>query len=280
MKDLLNRLYATFSKILNLRMLDVNANHPDIYPVVGFLLDEKVLELEKILKVKINNPSIFEQALTHRSYLTVVGTYGGYRSNERLEFLGDSLLNLIVSDFLFKSNSDFSEGDLTKLRSRIVNSQSLSHCGHSLGIEKFIMLSFSAEKALKEGSDSIVADTIEALIAAIYIDSGFNSARYFVVEVLLPIILKSNLIYDSNYKSLLLEKVQSLGLPSPVYKVLSESGPDHCKHFQVGVYVENILLGTGEGRNKKAAEQDAAHNAIELNLFTNIKEKCDGNVDN
>lgn len=280
MKDLFNKLYTKFSKILNLRNLDNNANHPDNFPVVGFLSQEKITELEKILQIKINRPSIFEQALTHRSYLTVIGLDSKYRSNERLEFLGDSLLNLIASDFLFKSNPDLKEGELTKLRSRLVNSQSLSYCGHSLGIEKFIMMSFSAEKALKDGSDSIVADTMEAIIAAIYLDSGFQSARHFVVEVLVPIILKSRLIEDTNYKSILLEKVQSYGLPAPTYKVLSETGPDHCKHFQVGVYVEDVLLGTGEGKNKKSAEQEAAHNAIELNLFTNIKEKCDGNVNN
>jgi len=280
MKDLFNKLFSSFSKIFNLRVLDTNANHPDFFPVVGFLSNDKKSELENILQSKINNVGIFEQALTHRSYLTVIGNDGGFRSNERLEFLGDSLLNLIVSDFLFKSNPEFSEGELTKLRSRLVNSHSLSHCGFSLGIDKFIMLCFSAEKALKDGSDSIVADTIEAIIAAIYLDSGFQNARKFVVEVLVPIIVQSNLIIDTNYKSLLLEKVQSLGFPSPVYKVLSESGPDHCKHFEVGVYVENVLLGTGSGKNKKSAEQEAAHNAIELNLFTNIKEKCDGKVDN
>lgn len=280
MKEIITKLYSAFSKIITLRNIDNEANHPVIFPVVGFLSNEKKEQLEAILKIKIHKPEIFEQALTHRSYLFTNGASNGLLSNERLEYLGDSLLNLCVSDFLFKSYPDIFEGELTKIRSRLVNKNSLSYCGYSLGIENFIMLSFSAEKALKEGSDSIIADTVEAIIAAIYMDSDFDNAKHFVIDVLLPIMLDSKLLEDSNYKSLLLEKVQSLGFQSPTYHVITESGPDHNKEFNIGVYLDDVLIGSGCGKNKKAAEQEAAKNALDTKLFTNIKEQHNGNVNN
>ena len=278
MKDIITKLYSAFSKIIPLRNLDNQANLPVSYPVVGFLSDDKKNQLEKTIGCKINRPEIFEQALLHRSYLTLLGPESGYCSNERLEFLGDSLLSLFVSEFLFQTNPGFSEGELTKIRSRLVNKHSLSYCGYSLGIENFIMLSFSAEKALKEGSESIVADSMEAILAAIYLDNDIDAARKFVVEKLIPMLLDSNLIEDSNYKSLLLEKVQSLGKCSPRYQVISESGPDHSKEFTIGVYLDDMLLGTGSGKNKKSAEQAAAKNAIDLNLFINTEECSHGKI--
>lgn len=277
MKDIINKLYSAFYHIIPIG-IEKKASLPEQFPVVGFLSDEKITDLERITKVKINKACIYEQALTHRSYLTILGTESGFSSNERLEFLGDSLLNMFVTDFLFRNNPGYSEGDLTKIRSRLVNKDSLSLCGHTLGLERFIMMSFSAEKALKDGSDSILADMMEALIAAIYIDSTIESARKFVINKMLPIILDSSLVEDKNYKSLLLEKVQSLGFQSPKYQVLNTVGPDHHKEFTVGVYVDNQLIGTGIGKNKKSAEQAASENAIELNLFINIKDKSNGNV--
>lgn len=280
MKDIITKLYSAFSKILPLRSIENKANHLENFPVVGFLSDDKKAALEKILKLSIKRVEFFEQALTHRSYLNILGVDKGYQSNERLEFLGDALLSMYITDFLFKTNPGYSEGDLTKIRSRLVNKNSLSYCGHYLGIEDFIMLSFSAQRAMNDGSDSIIADTMEAIIAAIYLDSDFETSRNFVIDCLVPILLDSNMIEDSNFKSLLLEKVQSMGKHSPRYQVLHEAGPDHCKEFSIGVYLDDMLLGTGAGKNKKAAEQAAAKNAIEMNSFINLEESSNGNVNN
>ncbi len=273
MKDIINKLYSAFSKILPLRSIENQANHLEYFPVIGFLSDNKKSGLEQMLKININHVEYFEQALTHRSYLVILGQEQQYNSNERLEFLGDALLSMFITDFLFNTNPGYNEGDLTKIRSRLVNKNSLSYCGYHLGLENFIMLSFSAEKALRHGSDSIIADTMEAIIAAIYLDSDFETSRNFVIDTLVPILLDSNLIEDTNYKSLLLEKVQSFGMDSPRYKVIDENGPDHLKEFHIGVYLGENLLGAGKGKNKKTAEQEAAKNAIDLNLFINIEEK-------
>jgi len=278
MKDIITKLYGAFSKILPLRSLDNEANRLEYFPVVGFLSNDIKSELEKCLNIKIKRVEYFEQALTHRSYLNVLGNDSGFLSNERLEFLGDSLLNLFVTDFLFLTNPGYSEGDLTKIRSRLVSKNSLSYCGYAFKLEKYIMLSFGAEKSLREGSNSIIADTMEAIIAAIYLDSNIETSRNFVIDTLVPILLDSNLIEDHNYKSTLLEKVQAIGLTAPKYTVLSEVGPDHLKEFTIGVFVDDVLIGKGEGRNKKAAEQSAAENAIEMNLFINIKDNYNGKV--
>ena len=269
------------SKINNFLPLDVKRNkinHMEGFPVVGFLINEKKTQLEKVLGLKIHNVEFFEQALTHRSYMHVIGTSTGIRSNERLEFLGDAVLGMVVSDFLFQENSDLFEGQLTKMRSWIVNKNSLAFCCKSIGLDKFVMLSFSAEKALKNGSDSILADMLEAVIAAIYLDLGIDAAGKFIFEKILPIVLVREVMEDHNYKSILLEKVQAFGHPAPQYEVLQEVGPDHDKLFTVGVYVQGVLLGTGHGRSKKQAEQTAAQDALAKDSLTNISEQKNGNI--
>lgn len=279
MKELFQKIYDKITHFPPLyHKSDNNINHTDGFPVVGFLDKERVKELELVLSIKISNPRIYEQALTHRSYMHVLGADSGCRSNERLEFLGDSVLGIIVSDFLFFENVDFLEGQLTKMRSWLVNKNSLAYCAKMFGLEKFVMLSFSAEKAMKGGSDSILADALEAIIAAIYIDSGFIDAKKFVLTRLIPLLLNQSILEDKNYKSILLEKVQAVGHISPKYIVHEEKGPDHEKEFIVGVYVDNALVGTGKGKSKKQAEQQAALNALENNEFSNKLESQNGKV--
>lgn len=239
------------------------------FPRVGFLTDDKIRDLTFVLGYEIKNPAIFEQALTHRSYLPVLEG-SGFSSYERLEFLGDSILNFVVSDWLFEQNEHDNEGELTVLRSRLVNKKSLADCAKKLKIDEFIMLSFSAEKSLKSGSISILADIIEALVAAVYLDSDFSSAANFIKNVLLRNLLDSSANDDNNYKTKLLELVQSEGKKYPSYNVLDEYGPDHKKIFVVGVYVDEVLVGTGIGKNKKEAEQNAAQNAL-LNNYSKFK---------
>jgi ribonuclease-3 len=136
-------------------------------------------------------------------------------------------------------------------------------CAKKIGLEQFLMLSYSAEKSLKSGSDSILADALESVLAAVYLDSGLDSAASFVINSLIPIMMSKNVMTDTNYKSILLESVQAEGKGAPVYDVMEESGPDHEKEFTVGVYVDNELLAIGIGKSKKQAEQIAARKAMD-----------------
>ncbi len=232
------------------------------FPSVGFLDARLKRELENVLGVKIKRTEIFEQALLHRSYLQVLDDKR-YFSNERLEFLGDSVLGMIVAEYLFSMQSFVLEGELTKMRSWLVNTNSLAVCARKIELDEFIKLSFGAEKAMENGSESILADALEAIIAAIYLDSGIETAKEFIIDTLLPLEMSSSLLKDRNYKSILLEKVQAAGKSSPVYEVINEEGPDHEKTFTVGVYVDEELVAIGDGKNKKQAEQNAAKRALE-----------------
>lgn len=237
-----------------------------MFPRVGFLSDARREELEHVLGISINNVEYFEQALTHRSYLPVLANKG-FQSNERLEFLGDAVLGMITAEYLFSLHSNVYEGELTKMRSWLVNKNSLVAVSQKLGLDQFLMLSHSAAKSLENGSDSILADALEAIIAAIYLDSGFEEVTRFITDSLFPIMFNQTEMVDKNYKSILLETAQSLGYSFPVYKVFNEEGPDHDKIFTVGVYVHNELLGSGTGKSKKQAEQLAAQKAIENDFF-------------
>ena len=256
MRSKLNRLISSiFSDDKNLK----KSNFERFFVEVGFFSKEQKKSIEEKIGVKINNFAFFEQALTHRSYLQI--SEQKIYSNERLEFFGDSILGMIVAEYLFLEH-DVLEGDLTKMRSSIVNKQSLAYCAEKLGLDKFILLSFSAQKALQNGSNSLLADCVEAIIGAIYLDSGLENARYFITKKFIPLLNDNEFEYEKNFKSKLLELIQSQGKEAPTYKVLSEEGPDHMKKFEVGVYSENDLIGSGIGKNKKSAKQKAAKSAL------------------
>lgn len=234
-----------------------------------YLNNELKQRLEKALNINIHNVEYFEQALIHRSYLQINNSKD-IVSNERLEFLGDAVLSLVVADYLFSLHSDVPEGELTKMRSRLVNQTALSNFTKKYQLESFILMSFSARKSVENGSESIGADALEALIGAIYLDTGYRSVKNFIINTLLPGILEDNALEDKNYKSQLLEIIQSLGMSSPTYSVIEESGPDHDKQFLVGVYVNTELFGVGKGKSKKQAEQSAAYEALVThNYFSN-----------
>lgn len=230
------------------------------------LLDDPTLrKLEGIIGYRVNDRRYFAQALTHRSYLQVMEG-AGIDSNERLEFLGDSILNMLIGEFLFRHYTDVQEGELTKLRSRLVNRKALIVGAHQIGLEDFILVNTSAEQALKKGNRSILADTFEAIIAAIYLDSGLSlePVKKFLERTLLrPETFEEILQTDENYKSLLLELVQGNGYSAPRYEVVGEEGPDHERIFTVQVYVNGMPVGQGSGRSKKRAEQEAAARAVE-----------------
>jgi ribonuclease-3 len=232
-------------------------------PKLGFLTKERKQLLEEKLGLKILNVEYFEQALLHRSYLHLLPK-GQYQSNERLEFLGDSILGMIISDFLFRRNTNLLEGDLTKIRSWLVNKNSLSLCARRLELDRFLMVSFGTAKTLEKGGESILSDALEAIIGAIYLDSGFDSAKKFVIETLIPLLEDENILQDRNFKSLLMETVQAEGKQPPTYEVIEESGPSHDRTFVVGVVVDGKMLATGKGKSKKEAEQNAARKALEF----------------
>ncbi len=267
MKDIVRQLYANLLKFASTKGAASNAVFKEIFPAMGLLTDERVKDLEETLGISIHMPSLYEQALTHRSYLQVANT-PDHRSNERLEFLGDAILGMVTAEYLFYNNREVLEGELTKMRSWIVNKKSLAVCARALRLEDYLFLSYSASQSLQRGNDGMLADALESVIAAIYLDRGFDEARRFIVERLLPIMMRESLVHDTNFKSLLLETVQGKGFGAPRYVVVKEEGPDHEKHFTVEVVVEEHIVGSGSGRNKKEAEQAAAEAGM-ANLSSN-----------
>lgn len=260
-KTLFKHIYDNLFSKQNIDHEKIKEESKKNFKPIGFLDNNLKVILEEKFKTKINNVAIFEQALTHRSYLQVL-SFDKFNSNERLEFLGDAVLNMVVTDYLFANYSNELEGSLTKLRSMMVNRFALAFCAKELELEKYLRVSHGVEKNLKAGIDSILSDAVEAIIAAIYLDSGYKEATEFIVNTLIPIIFKSSMLEDNNYKSKLLEIVQKNGKKAPIYQVIEESGPPHDKEFVVGVLIEGEIKGTGIGKNKKEAEQKAASVAL------------------
>jgi ribonuclease-3 len=219
-------------------------------------------ELERLITYTIKHRGYFLQAVTHRSYLQFAQN-STLQSNERLEFLGDSILNLVVAEYLYREFNTLPEGDLTKLRSRLVSGAALVQHAMNINLEQFLLLSTSAENALKRGSATLLADAYEALIAAIYLDGGTDAARDFIYRHIITHTRRDELMLsDTNYKSMLLEFVQAKKFQSPRYVLVREEGPNHDRTFNVEVLVNNLSSGAGAGRSKKEAEQNAAREAL------------------
>ncbi|HUI29805.1 MAG TPA: ribonuclease III [Candidatus Acidoferrales bacterium] len=232
----------------------------------------KKRELEKTLGVKIRNENYFSEALTHRSVLSIP-SYEEKNSNERMEFLGDAILNFLVAEFLFNEFPEIDEGQMTRLRSLLVNQHALAEYASEINLSSFLSLSTSAQQAIDKGYETIVSDALEAVIAATYLDGGMKAAKRFVDKMVLP--KKKQLsrqmfnALDRNFKSALLELAQSRGLGAPRYNVLKEEGPDHDRTFTVEVLVGDESCGVGTGKTKKAAEQSAAGEAYEKLKYGN-----------
>ena len=217
--------------------------------------------LEKKIKIEFKNKSLLKEALTHRSYLNENPKMGPH--NERMEFLGDSVLELITSEFLFKKYPDQAEGQLTVLRAALINYQILARVAREIGLENYIFLSKGEAKDTGKGREAILANAFEALLAAIYLDRGYKLSHDFISRFLLPHldeILKKQLYRDS--KSFLQEMIQDKFKVTPTYKVLEESGLDHQKNFRIGVYVGEKLIAEGRGSSKQEAEVNAASQAL------------------
>ncbi len=215
--------------------------------------------LEERIGYRFTNQALLRQAVTHSSF-TNEQRIRRNRNYERLEFLGDAVLELVSSEFLFQRNEHMPEGELTKMRASMVCEPSLAFCARDLDLGKFILLGRGEEGTGGRARDSIVSDVMEAVIGAIYLDGGMEPAKIFINRFILSDLEDKQLFYDS--KSNLQELIQGKLKKEFHYELCSESGPEHNKVFCVAVYMEEKLLGTGEGRTKKAAEQQAAYQAL------------------
>lgn len=225
-----------------------------------------IQKLEKNLSFKFKNTDLLVSALTHRSYLNENRSFH-LPHNERLEFLGDAVLELVATEFLYQ-NYPHPEGELTNFRSALVNYRMLSEIAKRLGLEDFLLMSRGEAKDLGRARQVIMANVIEAVIGAVYLDQGYEAAKEFITrEVLveLPGIINQGSYMDP--KSKLQEIVQEKKGVTPSYNVLSESGPDHNKVFLVGVFLGEEKVGEGEGPSKQEAEVSAAENALKSNKF-------------
>ncbi len=215
-------------------------------------------ELEKQIGYCFKEKLLLRQALTHSSFSNEqkINKYPNY---ERLEFLGDAVLELISSKFFFVNNPDMSEGQMTKLRSSMVCELALAFCAKDLKLGKYLFLGKGEEASGGRERDSIIADVMEALIGALYLDGGLEAAEKFVLTFILSDLESKQLFYDS--KTILQEKVQQTGKMIQ-YQIIGETGPDHDKEFSVEVIIDGASCGKGIGRNKKSAEQKAAYEAL------------------
>lgn len=219
-------------------------------------------EIEKILKLKIKNIDLYISAFTHRSYLNENRSFS-LPHNERLEFLGDAVLELIATEYLYK-NYSHSEGELTNFRSALVNYKKLADIAKELNLEKFLLMSRGEAKDVGRARQVILANCLEAVIGALYLDLGYDACKEFITRVVLAQL--SEIIAVGSYvdpKSKLQELIQEKRGITPTYGVISEAGPDHNKIFTVAVFIETTEIGRGEGPSKQEGEISAAENALQ-----------------
>lgn len=223
---------------------------------------EKLLELEGTIGVEFHNHDLLLQALTHRSYINENPGWH-LEHNERLEFLGDAVLELVVTENLYK-NFPNPEGELTNWRAALVNAVMLAKISQKINLNEYLLLSRGEARDTGRARQYILANAMEAVIGAIYLDRGYEAAVGFIKRFILPElgpILEGKTYKD--YKSRFQEEAQDRAGVTPTYEVIREWGPDHAKHFRIGVYLEKELAGEGEGPSKQDAQQEAARSALE-----------------
>ncbi len=217
------------------------------------------LKLESVIGYTFQNKQLLKQAMTHSSYSNE-HRLSKISNNERLEFLGDAVLEIVSSDFLYHKYPNMPEGELTKLRASMVCEPTLALCAADINLGSYLLLGKGEEATGGRNRDSIVSDAMEALIGAIYEDGGFASAKEFIYNYILNDVKDKQLFYDS--KTILQEIVQREYKDPLEYELLGENGPDHDKIFEVCVKIGDRVIGTGSGRTKKSAQQKAAYEAI------------------
>ena len=223
--------------------------------------NKNLSELMQTIHYEFSDIDLLKNALTHSSYANEK-CIKKYKDNERLEFLGDAVLELTSSDYIYKNYADMDEGKMTRLRASIVCEPTLAICARAIGLDKFVMLGKGEELTGGRKRDSIISDACEAVIGAIYLDGGFANAKEFVLNFILNDIEHKQLFYDS--KTILQEIVQENGTQPVEYILTKEEGPDHNKNFTVEARVNGKVMGQGSGHTKKAAEQAAAYQAIRV----------------
>lgn len=229
------------------------------------------LKLQEKIGVQFKNLDLLRQAHVHRSYLNENRNFP-LGHNERLEFLGDAVMELVVTEYLYKNYSN-PEGELTNWRAALVNTQMISKQAQRLDLNDYLCLSRGESKDTGKAREIILANTFEAVIGAIYLDQGYNKAKEFIEKNLLgelPNIIKEELYLDP--KSELQEAAQERYNITPTYQVQKEWGPDHARHFIIGVYLEDKKVGEGEGSSKHEAQIDAAGSALEDDRWMKIYE--------
>jgi ribonuclease-3 len=226
------------------------------------LTDADIATLERALKTTFGEKQVLRSALTHRSYLNE-HRFADWEHNERLEFLGDAVLELIMTDYLYRTYPDKPEGELTAIRAALVNTHTLAEVADHLQVNDYLLMSRGEAKDSGRARQYILANTFEALIGAIYIDQGYDAARSFVAAQLfdrVETVVTERLWQDP--KSRFQELAQEHASVTPQYETLSQSGPDHDRVFTVGVFLRQEKVAEGEGRSKQEAEQAAAKHAI------------------
>jgi len=219
---------------------------------------------ERLIGVKFNDKDLLIQAFTHRSYINE-NRVTKLKHNERLEFLGDAVLELVTTEFLYEKFPNRNEGELTAIRAALVNTITISEVSSELGFNNELLLSKGEAKDMGRARQAILANTFEAVIGAIYLDQGYEAAKVFISKNLLP--RTEKIIEDSlwvNAKSKFQEKAQEFTGTTPVYKTIEETGPDHDKQFRVGVFIGGDQIASGVGKSKQDAEQESARNGLKI----------------
>lgn len=229
-------------------------------------MKSSIEQLSKQLGVEFNDINLLRTACTHRSYLNE-NKVAGMEHNERLEFLGDAVLELVVTSYLFRKYPKKQEGELTAFRSSIVNTNSLIKVAEHIGLNKFMLLSKGEAKDTGRARSVILANAIEAIIGAIYMDKGYNDAANFISSQILDVIDIEVIVKNKTWidaKSKFQEKAQEKVGITPAYKTLKEEGPDHDKQFTLGVFLGDEHIASGSGPSKQEAEQKAAEKALQI----------------
>jgi ribonuclease III len=225
------------------------------------LVLQKLKLLETVLGYSIRNRSLYIKALTHRSFLEMYPDL--IKSNERLEFLGDSILSMVIANYLFKNYSDEGEGFLTKARASLVNREYLITVAEEIGFDNIILFNQKYIRDSVYGLKTIMADGLEALIGAIFLDKGLTVVTNFIDKRIIKTSVDEIFFIDNNFKGQLLETAHARKLQPPRYRLKDEIGPAHKKLFTIEVYIGDDLYGIGSGTNKKSAEQEASKAALE-----------------
>jgi ribonuclease-3 len=227
-------------------------------------------EFKKHNAIQFNNNALLEQAFIHRSYINE-SSKTGLSHNERLEFLGDAVLELIVTEYLYATFPHQNEGDLTAYRSALVNAVTLGEVASSLSFNEMMRLSKGEAKDVTRARSSILADAYEAFVGALYLDQGYNAAKEFISKTVLvrtEEIIKQGLYKDA--KSLVQEKSQEIYSLTPIYKLLHEEGPDHDKRFVIGIFFGDKQVATGTGKSKQEGETSAAREALKIQGWVGV----------